>query len=109
MNRNLMKQAQQLQAQVSKMQEQLATAQKELEVEEIESSSGGGVVKVVITGKLRIKSISISPEVTEEIDMLEDLVTAAVNEAIDTAQKIAQDRLNSITGGMNIPGLPGLM
>ena len=64
---------------------------------------------MVITGKLRIKSISISPEVTEEIDMLEDLVTAAVNEAIDTAQKIAQDRLNSITGGMNIPGLPGLM
>ena len=109
MNKNFMRQAQQLQKQVTKMQEELANAQKELETEEVEASSGGGVVTVVITGKLKIKSINIEPEATEEIEMLQDLVTAAVNEAIETAQKMAESRLSSITGGMNIPGLPGLM
>ncbi|MCH2525952.1 MAG: YbaB/EbfC family nucleoid-associated protein [Dehalococcoidia bacterium] len=109
MNKNFMRQAQQLQKQVTKMQEDLANAQKELETEEVEASSGGGVVTVVITGKLKIKSINIEPEATEEIEMLQDLVTAAVNEAIETAQKMAESRLSSITGGMNIPGLPGLM
>ena len=109
MNKNFMRQAQQLQKQVTKMQEDLANAQKELETEEVEASSGGGVVTVVITGKLKIKSINIDPEATEEIEMLQDLVTAAVNEAIETAQKMAESRLSSITGGMNIPGLPGLM
>ena len=106
MNKNFMRQAQQLQKQVTKMQEDLANAQKELETEEVEASSGGGVVTVVITGKLKIKSINIEPEA---IEMLQDLVTAAVNEAIETAQKMAESRLSSITGGMNIPGLPGLM
>ena len=109
MNKKFMRQAQQLQKQVTKMQEDLANAQKELETEEVEASSGGGVVTVVITGKLKIKSINIEPEATEEIEMLQDLVTAAVNEAIETAQKMAESRLSSITGGMNIPGLPGLM
>ena len=109
MNKNFMRQAQQLQKQVTKMQEDLANAQKELETEEVEASSGGGVVTVVITGKLKIKSINIEPEATEEIEMLQDLVTAAVNEAIETAQKMAESRLSSITGGINIPGLPGLM
>ena len=109
MNKNFMRQAQQLQKQVTKMQEDLANAQKELETEEVEASSGGGVVTVVITGKLKIKSINIEPEATEEIEMLQDLVTAAVNEAIETAQKMAESRLSSITGEMNIPGLPGLM
>ena len=109
MNKNFMRQAQQLQKQVTKMQEDLANAQKELATEEVEASSGGGVVTVVITGKLKIKSINIEPEATEEIEMLQDLVTAAVNEAIETAQKMAESRLSSITGGMNIPGLPGLM
>ena len=85
-----MRQAQQLQKQVTKMQEDLANAQKELETEEVEASSGGGVVTVVITGKLKIKSINIEPEATEEIEMLQDLVTAAVNEAIETAQKLRQ-------------------
>ena len=109
MNKNFMRQAQQLQKQVTKMQEELANAQKELENEEVEASSGGGVVTVVITGKLKIKSIHIEPEAAEEIEMLQDLVTAAVNEAIEKAQKMAETRLGSITGGMNIPGLPGLM
>ena len=98
MNKNFMRQAQQLQKQVTKMQEDLANAQKELETEEVEASSGGGVVTVVITGKLKIKSINIEPEATEEIEMLQDLVTAAVNEAIETAQNMAESRLSSITG-----------
>ncbi len=109
MNKNFMRQAQQLQKQVTKMQEELANAQNQLETEEVEASSGGGVVTVVITGKLKIKSILIEPEAAEEIEMLQDLVTAAVNEAIEKAQKMAEARLAAITGGMNIPGLPGLM
>ena len=88
-----MRQAQQLQKQVTKMQEELANAQKELENEEVEASSGGGVVTVVITGKLKIKSIHIEPEAAEEIEMLQDLVTADVNEAIEKAQKMSETRL----------------
>jgi len=98
MNRNMLRQAQQLQA-------KLAKAQEELDNTVVEGSAGGGVVKVTITGKLKIQSVEINPEAVDEIDMLEDLVMAASNEAIDKAQKLAQDSLNSITGGMNIPGL----
>ena len=98
MNRNMLRQAQQLQAKLAKAQEELDNAV-------VEGSAGGGVVKVTITGKLKIQSVEINPEAVDEIDMLEDLVMAASNEAIDKAQKLAQDSLNSITGGMNIPGL----
>lgn len=98
MNRNMLRQAQQLQA-------KLAKAQEELDNTVVEGTAGGGGVKVTITGKLRIQSVKINPEAVDEIDMLEDLVMAATNEAIDKAQKMAQDSLNSITGGINIPGL----
>ena len=98
MNRNMLRQAQQLQAKLAKVQE-------ELDNTVVEGTAGGGVVKITITGKLSIQSVKISPEAVDEIDMLEDLVMAASNEAIDKAQKLAQDSLNSITGGMNIPGL----
>ena len=98
MNRNMLRQAQQLQAKLAKVQE-------ELDNTVVEGTAGGGVVKITITGKLSIQSVKISPEAVDEIDMLEDLVMVATNEAIDKAQKLAQDSLNSITGGMNIPGL----
>ena len=100
MNKNMLRQAQQLQA-------RLAKAQEELESAEVEASAGGGAVKVVITGKLKIQSVEISPDAVnpEDVEMLQDLVMAATNEALDKAQELAQSRLSAITGGMKIPGL----
>ena len=100
MNRNLLKQAQQMQARMAKMQE-------ELESEVVEASSGGGMVKVVITGKMKIVSITISPDVvdSDDIEMLQDLIVAAVNEGLIKAQELASDRMRALTGGLNIPGL----
>ena len=100
MNKNMLRQAQQPQA-------RLAKAQEELENDVVESSVGGGAVKVVITGRLKIRSIEISPEAVnpEDVEILQDLVIAATNEAIDKAQDLAQTRLSAITGGMKIPGL----
>ena len=100
MNRNLLRQAQQLQA-------RLVKAQEELESAVVEASAGGGVVKVTITGKLRIQSVEIDPEAVDpkDVEMLQDLVAAATNEAIEKAQELAQSRISAITGGMKIPGL----
>jgi hypothetical protein len=100
MNRAFIRQAQQLQAKLEK-------AQEELERTTVEASSGGGAVTVVITGGLRVESVKISPEVVnaEEVDMLEDLVLTAVNEAIRKSQELASSRLGKITGGLKIPGL----
>ncbi|MQF48511.1 YbaB/EbfC family nucleoid-associated protein [SAR202 cluster bacterium AC-647-N09_OGT_505m] len=100
MNKNMLRQAQQLQA-------SLAKAQEELESALVEASVGGGAVKVVVTGKLKIQSIEISPDAVnpEDVEMLQDLVMAAINEALDKAQELAQSRINTITGGMKIPGL----
>ncbi len=100
MNKNLLRQAQQLQARLAKVQEELETAT-------AEGTAGGGVVKVVVTGKLAVQSVEISPEAVDpdDVEMLQDLVVAATNEAIEKAQGLAQSRLSAITGGMNIPGL----
>jgi hypothetical protein len=100
MNKNMLRQAQQLQARLIKAQEELENAV-------VEASAGGGAVKVVVTGKLKVKSIEISPEAVnpEDVEMLQDLVMAATNEALDKAQELAQSRLSAITGGMRIPGL----
>ena len=99
---NLMKQAQ-------RMQKQMAEAQQELETKEFEVTSGGGAVKVVITGKKEIKSIDIKPEVVDpdDVEMLQDLVMTAVNEAIRQADEAASGALVGIAGGLggNIPGL----
>ena len=100
MNKNFLRQAQQ-------MQQRLLKAQEELEMESIEASVGGGVVTVVVNGKQKIQSIKIDPVAVdpEDINMLEDLIIAAVNEAMDKAQELASQRVGAITGGMNIPGL----
>ena len=100
MNKNLMRQAQQLQARLAKIQEELETAT-------VEATAGGGVVKAVVTGRLRVESIVISQEVVnpEDVEMLQDLVTAAVNEGIEKAQEMAAQRMSAVTGGMKIPGL----
>ena len=100
MNRNLLKQAQQMQARLTKAQEEIASSR-------TEATAGGGVVKVVVTGGSKLESIEINPEVVdpEDVEMLQDLVTAAVNEALETAQRNAAEKMGAITGGMNIPGL----
>ncbi len=96
----LMKQAQ-------KMQEELQKAQQESENFESSGSAGGGVVTVVVNGKNEITSIKISPEIVvkEEVDMLQDLVMAATNEALKKVAEQTKARLSSATGGINIPGL----
>ena len=100
MNKNLLRQAQQL-------QQRLAQAQETLENEVVEASSGGGAVTVTVTGKQKLQFIKIDPAAVDpdDVSMLEDLVIAAVNEAMDKAQELANQRLGAITGGMKIPGL----
>ena len=100
MNKHLLRQAQQL-------QQRLAKAQEALEQETVEASAGGGAVTVTVTGKQKVQSIKIDPAAVdpEDVTMLEDLVLAAVNEAMDKAQEVAAQRLGAITGGMKIPGL----
>jgi nucleoid-associated protein EbfC len=97
---NVMKQAQ-------KMQAKMAQVQEELKSEQLEASAGGGMVKVAITGDLQIQSITIDPAAVDpdDVEMLQDMVTAAVNEAVRSAQELAATRMNDVTGGMNIPGL----
>ena len=98
MNRNMMRQAQKLQAQLQKVQE-------ELEEMTVEGSSGGGVVKVTVTGKQTVESVFIDPEAAEDVDLLQDLVAAAVNDAFAKTQEIAAKKMGAVTGGLNIPGL----
>lgn len=93
--------------QARKMQAELAQAQEEVAQMEAEASAGGGMVKVVASGDLVIKSIKIDPEAVDpdDVEMLEDMVTAATNEALRSVQELSASRIGAITGGMNIPGL----
>ena len=97
---NIMKQAQKMQAKMAEMQEQLKT-------ETLEASAGGGMVRVVITGDMQVRELHIDPAAIDpdDVDMLQDMVAAAVNEAIRSAQELASRRMGEITGGMNVPGL----
>lgn len=93
--------------QAQKMQEDMATLQEDLDSREYTASSGGGIVNVTVDGKHLIKSIKIDPEAVDpdDVEMLEDLVTVAVNEAIGNATKTAESEMGAITGGLNIPGM----
>ncbi|WP_077369365.1 YbaB/EbfC family nucleoid-associated protein [Anaerosalibacter sp. Marseille-P3206] len=93
--------------QVQKMQKQMAELQAQLEEKEIEASAGGGAVVAVANGKKQIVSITIDKEVVDpdDVDMLQDLVLAAVNEALRNAEEYVSNEMGKITGGMNIPGL----
>ena len=93
--------------QAQKMQEDMASLQEDLEAREYSASSGGGMVNVTVDGKHLIKSIKLSPDVIDPQDpeMLEDLITVAINEAIGNAAKAAEEEMGAITGGLNIPGL----
>jgi len=100
MNKFMMQQAQKLQSQLLKAQEELANLT-------VEASSGGGAVTVVMNGQQAIQSVKISPEVVdpEDVEMLEDMVLSAVREAQAKAQELAAKQLGGLTGGMKIPGL----
>lgn len=93
--------------QAQKMQEDMATLQEDLEAREYTATSGGGMIEVTVDGKHLIKSIKINLEAVdpEDVEMLEDLITVAVNEAIGNAAKNAEEEMGAITGGLNMPGL----
>jgi DNA-binding YbaB/EbfC family protein len=96
--------------QVQKMQEQMAQAQEELAQETVAASAGGGMVTVVATGNLEIREVRIEKEAVdpEDVEMLQDLVIAATNEALRSAQELAQKKLGGATQGLDLPNIPGL-
>ncbi len=93
--------------QAQKMQADMTALQEDLENREYTASSGGGMVEVTVDGKHLIKSIKINPDAVDpdDAEMLEDLVTVAVNEAISNAIKTSEEEMGAITGGLNMPGL----
>lgn len=97
---NIMKQAQQMQAKIARVQQ-------ELEKKEVEASAGGGMVTARANGKQQLLDLKIEKDVVdpEDVEMLQDLVLAAVNEAIKKSQEMIQEEMSKVTGGMNIPGM----
>jgi DNA-binding YbaB/EbfC family protein len=96
-----------LMRQMQKMQEQMTEIQEETKKEVLEVTAGGGMVKLAITGALEVQSIEIAPEVVDpdDVEMLQDLILAAVNEGIQKAQSLMEGRMSALTGGLGIPGL----
>lgn len=99
MSRDMMRQMQ-------KMQERLAKAQEELANASVEATAGGGAVAVTVTGGFRVQSVKIAPEVIDpdDAEMLEDLVTAALNEALDKVQSLQAESMSGLAGGLRLPG-----
>ncbi|HEZ7985409.1 MAG TPA: YbaB/EbfC family nucleoid-associated protein [Ruminococcus sp.] len=93
--------------QAQKMQDQITELQEDIEAREFSATAGGGAVEVVITGKKIVKSLNIKPEVVdpEDIDMLQDLIISAVNEAVNNVEATTEAEMSKITGGVAIPGL----
>jgi DNA-binding YbaB/EbfC family protein len=93
--------------QLQKLQQEMLATQEALGDEVVEVSAGGGAIKVEITGHQRIQSITIDPEVVdpEDVEMLQDLIVAAMNEAIEKSQSLAAERLGGLTGGLGLPNL----
>jgi len=100
---NLMKQAQQFQAKMAKLQEELGD-------KTVEASAGGGMVTVVVNGQQVVLSIKIDPEVidSDDAEMLQDLILAAVNDGLSKAKNMVNEEMGKLTGGLNIPNIPGL-
>jgi len=100
LNKKVIRQAQQMQAKMAKVQEELEKAR-------VEASAGGGAVTVIVNGQQKLCSIKISPDAVDpdDVGMLEDLVMAAINEGMDKAQELAAGQLGALTGGIKIPGL----
>jgi hypothetical protein len=101
---NLLKQAQQFQTKMAKLQEELGE-------KTVEASAGGGMVTVVVNGRQEVLSIRIDPEVirSEEAEMLQDLILAAVNDALSRAKSMVNEEMGKLTHGLNLPNIPGLV
>ena len=101
---NIMKQAQQFQAKMAKLQEELGERT-------VETTAGGGMVAVVANGRQEVVSIRIDPEVVdpEDVDMLQDLIQATVNDALNRSREMVNEEMGKLTAGMNLPNIPGLM
>ncbi len=101
----------QLLKQAQKFQSKMAELQEELNERTVEASAGGGMVTAVANGKQDILSITIDPEVVDpdDVEMLQDLIMAAVNDALTRAKDMTNEEMGKLTKGMNIPGMPGLM
>ena len=97
---NIMKQAQQMQKKMGEMQQ-------EMEDKLVEATAGGGMVTAVVNGRQKLLSLTVDPQVvdSDDVEMLKDLIVAAVNEAINKSQEMMQAEMSKLTGGMNIPGL----
>ena len=93
--------------QAQKMQDEISELQEEIEAREFSATAGGGAVQVVVTGKKSIKSLTIQPEVVdpEDIEMLQDLVISAINEAVNQVESTTETEMSKITGGVSLPGL----
>jgi len=94
--------------QMQKLQADMEKTQAELENEELTITAGGGIVKIVITGHRKVKTLAIDPEVVDpdDVEMLQDVIVAAVNDALDQVEKLQEERMGGLTGGLNLP--PGL-
>jgi DNA-binding YbaB/EbfC family protein len=101
---------QQMLQQVQKMQQEMMAAQESLKDEVVEASAGGGMVTVKVSGDLNVKSITIDPQAVDpdDVELLQDMVLAAVNEALRSAQELAASKLGGIAGGLGGLGIPGL-
>ena len=99
---------QQMMKQARKMQEQLAAAQETIAQSTVDASAGGGMVKVTVSGDMQVTSLKIDPGAIdpEDVEMLEDMVMAAVNEALRGVGELANRQMGAVTGGLNIPGMP---
>ena len=93
--------------QVQQMQAKMAAVQAELETATVEASAGGGVVTAVVTGAQKVVSVTISPVVVGDAEMLPDLIVAAVNEALDRSRSLAAEKMQAVTAGLGLP--PGLL
>ena len=93
--------------QAQKMQEQITELQNDIEERDFSATAGGGAVEVVLSGKKTMKSLTLKPEVVdpEDIEMLQDLIISAVNEAVNNSEKTTEEEMNKITGGVALPGL----
>ncbi|HHV61361.1 MAG TPA: YbaB/EbfC family nucleoid-associated protein [Firmicutes bacterium] len=96
--------------QIQKMQQDLEKVHEELKWKTVEATAGGGVVKVVANGHQEIVEVSISPEVVDpdDVEMLEDLILAATNEALSKASEMASSEVEKVAGGLSLPGVPGI-
>jgi nucleoid-associated protein EbfC len=93
--------------QVQQMQDKMSKLQAELDTDTVEASAGGGAVRIVATGTQKVLSVTIDPEVASDIDMLQDLVVTAVNEAMEKSKQLAASKMQAVASGLGLP--PGLL